>query len=256
MQNQHIMKRLLYISIILTALSCKRDPLITYNTEDNVYFNYTISANYYVDSTNFSFAYRDASVQDTILLVPLGVTGAPAATDRRYNLVVDAASTAVAGTHYELPEPVIHAGKVEDTLRLHLKRATDLTAGVKKLILHLQPNEFFKTQLQYRVVHTAALDTANVLTFSITMSDILDEGPFWNDSYAAFFGTFSLKKVRFIHDLLGMPLDFWSVFPDNQRRTVATYYASSTSRYLSDQAAQGNIIYDEDGTPMTMGAGY
>ena len=256
MQNQLIMKQLLYISIILTALSCRRDPLITYNTDDNVYFNYTISTNYYVDSTNFSFAYRDASVQDTILSVPLRVTGAPAATDRRYNLVVDPASTAAAGTHYELPELVIHAGKVQDTLRLLLKRAPDLTAGVKKLILHLQPNEFFKTQLEYRLVNNVARDSADVLTFSITMSDILDEGPFWDDSYAAFFGTFSLKKVKFIHDLLGMPLDFWSVYPDNQRRTAATYYASSTSRYLSDQAAQGNIIYDEDGTPMTMGAGY
>jgi len=256
MQKQLIMKRLLYIGIILTAASCKRDPLTTYNTDDNVYFKYTISANYYVDSTNFSFAYRDAGVLDTILSVPLEVTGAPAATDRRFNLAVDPASTAVAGTHYELPETVIHAGKVEDTLRLHLKRTPDLASGVKKLILHLQPNEFFKTQLQYRVVNNGARDTADAPTFTITMSDILDKGPYWDDTYAAFFGTFSLKKVRFIHDLLGMPLDFWSVYPDNRRRAAATYYASGTSRYLSDQAAQGNIIYDEDGSPMTMGAGY
>lgn len=250
------MKRLLYIIIILALASCKRDPLITYNTDDNVYFKYTISTNYYVDSTNFSFAYRDAGVQDTILSVPVAVTGAPAASDRPYKVIVDPASSAVAGTHYQLPEMVIHAGKVVDTLRLRLKRAADLASGTKKLILHLQPNEFFRTELRYKIVNNVARDTADLVTFSITMSDILDKGPFWDDYYAAYFGTFSLKKVKFINDLLGMPLDFWSVSPDNQRRAAATYYASTTSRYLSDQAAQGNIIYDEDGTPMTMGAGY
>jgi len=250
------MKRLLYIIIIFALASCKRDPLITYNTDDNVYFKYTISTNYYVDSTNFSFAYRDANVQDTILSVPVAVTGAPAASDRPFKVIVDPASSAVAGTHYQLPEMVIHAGKVIDTLRLHLKRAADLVAGSKKLILHLQPNEFFRTELRYKIINNTARDTADLITFSITMSDILDKGPFWDDYYAAYFGTFSLKKVRFINDLLGMPLDFWSVVPDNQRRASATYYASTTSRYLSDQAAQGNIIDDEDGTPMTMGAGY
>jgi hypothetical protein len=250
------MRQLLYITFILAAASCKRDPLITYNTDDNIYFNYTVSAASFVDSVDLSFAYRDVGVTDSILLVPIAVTGTPAAKDRRYTLVSDPASTAIAGTHFELPETSILAGKLTDTLRLHLKRTPDLTTGIKKLILRLQPNEFFKTDIQYKLNNISTRDTTDLLTFTIKMSDFLDKGPYWDGSYAQFFGAFSIKKVKFINDLLGMPLDFWSVSPDNQRRSAATYYASTTSRYLSDQAAQGNIIYDEDGTPMQMGAGY
>lgn len=250
------MKRSLYISIIiLIAASCKREPLVTYNTADNVYFNCKTGFSGFLDSMGFSFAYSDASIKDSILLIPIAVTGVPAATDRPFRLVVDPASTARAGIHYELPAPLIHAGKVEDTLRIHFKRAADLASGEKKLILKLQANEFFKTDLQYRTMNNTGPDTLDILTFSISASDLLGSGPYWS-FYGTYFGTFSIKKMQFIHDLLGMPLDFWSEAPSNQRKSAAIYYASATSRYLSDQAAQGNIILDEDGTPMQMGPGY
>jgi hypothetical protein len=250
------MKRSLYISIIiLIAVSCKRDALLTYNTADNVYFNYNRGFNVWLDSMDVSFANRDASVRDTFLLIPLAVTGVAAAADRPFKVVVDPASTALAGIHYELPEAVIHAGKVQDTLRLHFKRAADLASGEKKLVLKLVANEFFKTDLPYRMINGAAQDTLDLLSFSISASDLLVPGPYW-DVYSTYFGKFSTRKVRFIHDLLGMPLDFWSEAPNNQHRAAAIYYASATSRYLGDQAAQGNIIVDEDGTPMQMGPGY
>jgi hypothetical protein len=246
------MKQILFFIIILAAVSCKRESLTTYNTDDNVYFN-NISS----DTLDLSFAYSDASVQDTILAVPLAVTGPPSKKDRRFNLAVDPASTAVPGTHYDLPELVIHAGKVQDTLRLRLKRAAELATGNRKIILRLQPNEFFKTGIEYKMYNTAAPDTIDLLTFSITISDMLSAGPYWDSQYAPYFGAFSLKKVRFMHDLAGLPLDFWSVAePNNQQRALATYYASVTSRYLIEQDQEGNTIYDEDGSPMKMGPAY
>lgn len=256
MLNHHSMKRALYIVLIVTAASCKRDPLITYNSADNVYFNFIPTAGQVVDSTSVSFAYLDAGVKDTVLSIPVAVTGVPAAADRPFTISVDPSSTAQAGTHYDLPQAVIHARQVTDTVRLHLKRSPDLASGSRRLVLRLQPNDYFKTQLQYKMVNGSARDTVPVLTFSIMISDHLDKGLYWDSDYAGFFGAFSLKKVTFIHDLLGMPLDFWSVSADNQRRAAAVYYAATTSRYLGDQAALGNIIYDEDGTPMQMGPGY
>lgn len=250
------MKQILYSCIVLIAISCKREPLTTYNAADSVYFNYNMGFSSYNDSMDFSFAYADASVRDTVLKIPLAVTGVAATSDRYFSLVVDPASTAVAGTHYELPEPLIHAGKVQDTLRLLFKRTADLASGIKKLVLHLEPNEFFKTDLQYRITNNGTPDTMSVLTFSISGSDIISEGPYWSSFYAAFFGTFSKKKVEFIHDLLDMPLDFWTIAPTNQRKAMSIYYASTTGRYLSDQAAQGNVILDEDGTPMKMAPAY
>ncbi len=251
------MKRLLYISIILLAAACKREALTTYDVKDNIYFNNTVGTNNYVDTADFTFAYTDASITDTVVRVPLGVTGSPVATDRHFTLVVDSASTAQAGVHYELPDFVFHANQVVDTLNIKLKRASDLTTSVKKLILHLQPNDDFQTALVYRITGTSILDTTSMVTFTITTSDILNSGPDWTDTYAPYFGTFSLKKMELIHDLLGMPLNFWSTATmTSDQRVQAIYYATTMGRYLNDQASQGNTILDEDGTPMKMGASY
>ncbi len=251
------MKRLLYISIILIAAACKREPLVTYDVKDNIYFNNEISSGTYQDSLDFTFAYSDAAVKEMTINIPLGVTGAPAAADRYYKLVVDPTSTAVASTHFELPELVFRAGRVRDTLHVLLKRIPDQVSGIKKLILHLQPNEQFNTDILYRIMNNGTPDTSSMLTFSISTSDILSAGPYWTDYYARYFGTFSLKKVRLIHDLLGMPLDFWATSsPAPDKRSTAVYYASVMGRYLADEAKKGNIILDEDGTPMKMAPAY
>ena len=252
------MKRtLLYISILLLAAACKREALTTYDVKDNVYFNNQAGSGNFVDTADFTFAYSDASVTDTIIRVSFGVTGLPAATDRSFDVVVDPASTAVAGTHYELPSFVFRAGRVVDTMNIKLLRTLDLATSTKKLVLHLRPNESFNTALLYRVMGMSVFDTVSIITFAITTSDIMNSGPAWDDTYARFFGTFSLIKMRMIHDLLGMPLNFWSTATLTSAQTPqAIYYASTMGRYLNDQASQGNVILDEDGAPMKMAAAY
>ena len=251
------MKRLLYISIIFMVTACKREPLTTYHVKDNIYFSNEIGTGNYVDSLDFSFAYSDAAVKETTINVPLGITGVPATTDRHYKVVVDPASTAMAGTDFELPDLVFHAGRVSETLHLLLKRTPELASGTKKLILRLQPNEDFNTELLYRVINNSTIDTVSMVTFSLTATDILTAGPYWVDTYARYFGPFSLKKVKLMHDILGMPLDIWSVAaPTTAQRTTITYYASVMGHYLADEKNKGNLILDEDGTAMKMGPAY
>lgn len=251
------MKRLLYISIIFMAAACKREPLTTYHVKDNIYFSNEVGTGNYVDSLDFSFAYSDATVKETTVNIPLGVTGSPAATDRHYKLVVDPASTALAGTHFEFPDMVFRAGKVRDTLHLLLKRTPDLASGTKKLILRLQPNDDFNTELLYRVINNGTLDTVSMVAFSLTTTDILTAGPYWVDTYARYFGPFSLKKVNLMHDVLGMPLNIWSIAaPTTNQRITVIYYASVMGHYLADEKNKGNLILDEDGTAMTMGPAY
>lgn len=250
------MKRFIYIALVVLLFSCKRESLITYNATDNIYFNYNLGFNSYRDTLDFSFATKDVVITQEYLQLPIGVTGVPAQTNRTFKLVVDPASTAMPGVHYELPDAVIHAGKVQDTLNILLKRTADLASGRKKLILRLEANDLFHTDLKYRVMGNPALDTADALSFTIAVSDILQDGPFWATSYAVYFGNFSVTKVRFLNTLLGMPLDFWNVSPSNQRQAAAVYYAASAARYLKDEAAAGHIIYDEDGQPMKMGPAF
>lgn len=251
------MKRMFFLSVILVVIvACKREPLITYNTPDNIFFYYKLSTgHYYNDSMDVPFAIRSANLRDTTLSIPLGVSGTPAAFDRSYSVVADPASSAVEGIHYELPDLKIHAGVVKDTLRLLLKRAADLTAGKKKLILRLQPNEYFQTDLRYWKSSTR--DSVPMLQFTVTVSDLLEAGPYWQSVYTRFFGKFSKKKMYLINERLGMPLDFWydPVLTTNGRG-LATYYAAITARYLAEQADLGNTIIDEDGFPMKMGVAF
>src|SRR5690349_20319474 len=157
MQNHHSMKKLIYIVFVVLAASCKREPLDTYDATDNVYFNYNLGFGSYRDTLDFSFADKDVAVTDFYLVLPVAVTGPPSQTDPSFKLLVDPASTAVAGTHYELPPPLIHAGRVQDTLHILFKRTADLSSSRKKLILRLENNETFNTDLKYRVVGNPAI---------------------------------------------------------------------------------------------------
>ena len=273
------MKRIyVYFCCILALLSlpgCKKEGLMTYNASDNIYFNYIVGANpatftlgNYADSAVFSFAFSRASLTDTLLPVPVKVTGLAQNVDRTFSLSVDPSSTASVNTHYELPSSfVIHAGKTIDTTYIKLKRAADLKTKEVNLLLRLVANDQFKTQLLFRPKQVNSLtaipidprDTVRMQTLKIIFSDKLSAGPYWDSDYWYHFGTFSEKKVRLINQIVGMPLDFWSV-PANistEQTFNRSYYSGFTARYLSDQAAAGNIILEADGiTPMKMGYQY
>lgn len=231
---------------------------MTYSTDDNVYFNYIQGTSTFLDSMNFTFAYSEANVKDTFFNLPIAVTGAPAAVDRPINITIDPASTALQGTHYDLPQFVMRAGKVQDTLRIRLKRAADLQTSKKYLIFNLHASELFKTDILYKIGNGSNLDTCHLLRFQLSTSDILAAGQYWQWYYDVYFGEFTAKKVLMLHNMLGMPLDFWSTNEmTNAKITAAQYYAATMGRYLTEEAAQGRTVYEDDGvTPMRMADAY
>ena len=239
----------------LVAPACKRDNIMTYNATDNIYFDYkpTVSG-FPADSLEYSFAYSDASVTEAVIPIPVSVSGAPQERDRPYDLTVDAGSAAVEGVHYELPPLVMRAGRVHDTLFLKLKRTADLQQTTVRMVLRLQPGNEFGTAFDRRLSFG---DTIQMLSFKLSVTDELGEGPNWS-AFSGYFGPFSKKKVLLMHEIVELPLDFWSVSSlGSPERAYATYYAGAMSRYLKDQAELGNTIYEEDGvTPMKMGTDY
>ncbi|BAV06948.1 protein of unknown function [Filimonas lacunae] len=257
-------KLLLVAAIPVVFAACKKEGIMTYNASDNIFFNYKTGVDpsrdqlgFVIDSLDFTFAYSAASVTDTLFPIPVGVSGAPAATDRTYKVVIDAGATAVEGKHYNFTPLVVKAGRVTDTLWIHFNRTADLMQGKVSMTLHLVPNENFSTDIERRLEHSDK-DTINIIQFRLSLSDMLTEGPDWN-SYETYFGTFSEKKVRLMNQIVGLPLDFWAYGNGLSGADIANavYYATSMSRYLSQQAAAGNTIYDEDGvTPMKMGTDY
>lgn len=267
------MKRSFYTflagGLLLMAASCKKEALLTYKSADNIYFNYITGIDpannnlgQYTDSIDLTFSFSEATVLDTILTIPIAATGVASDHDRTFNLTVDAASTARPGMNYEFPGSfLLRAGKIEDTVRIKVKRTPELKSTMLTLLLTLRENEQFKTQYLFRPrqgnsqTDIQDQDTIWTTTFKVKMGDMLAPGPYWASNYEYFFGNFSEKKVRLMNQVAGMPLSFWSK-PANsaQDRSEIAYYGGFMARYLSDQAAAGNVILEEDGiTPMKMG---
>ncbi len=263
------MKRFIYNLLLgglalLSVTACKKSSLITYNASDNIYFNLITDTDpiHYADTANVTFAFSNSSVTDTIFRLPVAVTGVASRTDREFALSVDANSTATASTDYVLPSSfIVHAGRLIDTIPILFRRTAAIRTSSVLLALRLEDNARFKAQFSYRsglgndLTVIPAGDTIQMETFRITLSDMLQAGPYWNE-YDQYFGEFSEKKVRLMNQIAGMPLDFWSVdlYSIPQQKADALYYGGFTYRYLSDQAYQGNTIFEADGlTPMTMG---
>ena len=268
------MKRSFYTflagSLLLMGSSCKKEALLTYKADNNIYFSYIIGADpatdywgLYTDTLDFTFSFSDASVTDSTLLLPVGVTGVASSEDRTFNLAVDPASTAKPGLNYEVPSSLqVKAGRTSDTIRIRIYRTPELKTTAVSLLLSLQENDQFKTQVQFRPrsprspTNISDGDSVKTTTFKLSIADMLAAGPYWAQHYQYSFGNFSEKKVRLMNQVTGMPLSFWSK-PLNtaQERSEAAYYGGFFARYLSDQAFAGNTIFEDDGiTPMKMGS--
>ncbi len=130
------------VLIALSFMSCKKELLMTYHSENSIYFapavfNMPLGSSPLLDTTAISFAFAGGSTSDSTIKLYVVVTGAPEDQDRAYNLVVDSdSSTAKPGVHFVAPAPVqyIKAGKVRDTVNLKLLRTADMQDSNYRII--------------------------------------------------------------------------------------------------------------------------
>lgn len=253
------MKKPIYILILLVIAgafaACEKQQLMTYNAPDNIYFFYK-RINQRLDSLDFSFAYSPASVTDSTINIQIAVTGAPVNNDREFVITVDPSSTAKPGVNYVLPEKlVISAGSLVDSFPVKLIRTADLQTNKLFLKLNLNANDNFHTDIK---AITSTLDSINALAFKINLSDVLTQGNNWTSIYGTYFGPFSVKKLRLLNQVAGMPLDYVinGIYDLNLNARCA-FWAITMSRYLKDQQNAGTPVYEDDGsTLMVMAASY
>ncbi|TKC63988.1 DUF4843 domain-containing protein [Pedobacter hiemivivus] len=253
------MNKISYIAAFALALclfaSCKKESLLTYDVSDNIYFNYKASG-LIADSLEASFAIRPASATDSVLKLPLAITGTASDHDRTYKvIVIDSNTTAVAGKHYVLPASfTIRAGRVLDSLPVKLLRSADLQTKAVYLKLALQPGGDFTTDM--KTLYSSIAGTVNALAFKVKISDMFIV---WSSSFNTYFGVFSIKKIKLINQVTGMPFDYYTKgwLSDLQFSVRAANWAISVSHYLADQKAAGHTVYENDGiTEMKMGTAY
>lgn len=242
-----------YIFLLIAAVTvagCTKD-LKTYDGKPVVYFQYateTVAGRALTDSTIISFAYSAVTRTDSIIALPIKVTGLSAATNRTYQLAVAPASTATS-KHYEFVNTdfTIGAGKYLDTVYIKLHRTTDMLSSTFVILLNLQANENFGVDVQSKLVTSSTAVSTIIQT--IKVNDILKQPKYWLDYYL---GPFSRKKLYLMSDILGITIDKLDV---SASVAELVFYGKFMQRYLNEQKAAGTPILEDDGTPMTMGPG-
>nr|WP_199003031.1 DUF4843 domain-containing protein [Flavobacterium sp. ASV13] len=254
------MRKILILSAVLLFLlgfsSCSQEEIKTYNDTDNIYFSPAVfplvkNTRDLIDSTGVSFAFDNVAVQEKVYRIPIRVQGKLSDVDRTVKCTIDHSSTAVEGTHFSLSKNIIiRAGKAVDTITVTMHRTPDLKLNRVTLVLNLEENEFFTTKMQTKVINTLTQKTMNLTRFKLTFGDILSQPQSWS---VGFFGVFSAKKLFLMCDLLQLePAIFDQKTPAiGLSIPEMVYYGKFMKRYLEDQKASGNTIYEDNGTEMT-----
>ena len=242
-----------YVISVIRVNACKKENIPTFDAAPSIYFIATshLSPKTVTDSTLATFGYAADNVTDTVVSLLVNVLGKTASVDRVYKVVVlDSRTTAKAGFNYDLPQnPVIRAGFSTDSLNITIHRTPDILYNPLTLVLQLEPNENFKTDMTMDSLDAISGKPVYYTIFRVIMQDGLTKPWLWSQA-SYYFGTFSPKKLKLIHTVTGMPLDALSSY---DYYANWTFWATMTNRYLLDQKAAGTPVLEDDGTPMTMG---
>jgi hypothetical protein len=244
---------ILTMMVVQLMMGCTKD-IKTFDGKPQVYFLYAAQPkesfnDILLDSTIFTFAFTPSNVLDSIILVPVKVSGVSMNRDRSYVLRVNDSSTAKAGQHYEIIKSdfTISAGNFTDTVYIRLKRTPEMLTTSFNIYLELQANENFSIDLTKKLTAAGGNKTVSTIWHRVMVNDILRKPTYWLDGYL---GVFSRKKLYLMCGLLGITVDRL-----NTSVPIAElqYYGRFMQRYLNEQRAFGNIIKEEDGTDMIMG---
>ncbi|UMB52501.1 DUF4843 domain-containing protein [Lutibacter sp. A64] len=247
---------LILICFGLCLSSCDTDDIKTYQTSDNIYFSWSKHHNLwinntsqYIDSIGFSFAFKNATVVDTLFQLPISVQGKALDNDRIVNLKVLDQSTAIEGVHFDISDPVIfRAGMSIDSIPITFYRTPEMKNNTYTLAIELLANDDFSVNMKNEVLDDLTEEIRNHTIFQISVNDILTAPEYWYDGYL---GTFSSKKMFLMSELLGIATNFYD--SPIQSYSEVQYHGLFMQRYLNEKEASGETVYEDDGSKMMMG---
>lgn len=208
---------------ILTG-ACAQNDLLLYNSPTSIY-RVTIP-----DSLIYTFATRPASLLVDTVNVQYRVIGTAAAIDRPIRLVPETGATAKEGYHYQIGRAVVNANEFATTVPIYLFRRAGLKDSIVNVILKIEANEHF--ELGYK----------NQLTYKLSIADILTKPNRWDATWAAYFGTYSEVKFRFLISVTGKSDWEATPFPQDSR-----YLAQRARNALLEYVQQNGPLIDEFG---------
>lgn len=235
--------RIFMLLVLLVAGYGCESEYEDYSGTDAIYMNET------TDTTRFSFTYVDVDRQ--VQEIKIKTIGQVYDYDRAVNLRITPVN-AVEGVDFELlaDQYVVKAGENSLVVPIVMIRTGALQKEEKVIDMELLENEHFKTYYDYGSGDRVTWVKTNRLKQTLIFSEFMNQRPATWDPYVL--GTFSQKKFNLICNEMGIARE---KFLDSKFMSYRTnYIASYMKKYLAEQKAAGNTIYEEDGvTEMTMG---
>ncbi|MDQ0636725.1 hypothetical protein QF042_000290 [Pedobacter sp. W3I1] len=238
--------------VMILANACKKN-LDTYTGQNNIYFNEAgrlpaFNGEVIRDSTVMSFSL--AKNTDSVVNMIIKITGAVSDQDRSYKLVIDPVSTAIPGKHFDaLPQTFsIKKNKLQDTVKIKFHRTADLQAQNYTLFFKLVANENFSTEMVDKLINATTGQRLSFIRYRWFLNDIVKKPGRWTDGYL---GVFTRKKLSLLAQVLNVEPSYLDT---SVSIAEITAYGKFMQRYLNEQKAAGNTIYEEDGSEMIMGS--
>lgn len=262
----------LIITLIATFISCKKEEIMLFDREETgIYFqagNKTMMYGrneVYYDSLSFSFSNAPYKSIDTILSVKIRTMGVIKDYPRPIKLSVDQnKSTAIAGVHYvlDLSKAIIPANGSEINFQVKFLRTQDILDKIVSLILKLEENEHFKLYFNFQkntnnVYSTGSLIKADIFKFNI--SEIYTMPSYWSYFGSTYFGTWTVKKYKFVNEVLGWTNDDWQRGGYSDSKVILGRFgvgAFTVRNALQKLANEGKPMLEADGSFMQLGSSY
>lgn len=221
---------ILYLITILALFqfSCTEKEIEVYNSIDYIYFT-----NNNQDSTIYSFSFHPGKTED-LVPVEVAIIGNLTDKDREFTMSVVDEETTASVNNYEFPEKFIfRANKAVDTAYIKVINSEELKTKASRIVFEITENNIFLTGPQTNI------------KAKIVICDMLSRPTWWDSSIEEnFLGSYSTTKYRLFIIVAGV-----SDLTEMDESLVKAY-SLKLKYYLMQEKEKGNIIIDEDGSPM------
>lgn len=260
----------LVLPIVVQFQACEKQ-IMSYEGLEGVYFSVRHGDDHRAES---SWPYQPYSTVDFVRLgvdelefpVQVTISGPVKDYDRIFQVEVNPDSTtAVAGTHYDVParEWVIPAGEISTAVSIRVFRRPDLQDETKNVGLRLVPTADFALAFpEWDAIPSLnggmIVEKFDASLHTIRLSDVMLEPAVWSGSIQAggresgLLGVFSRRKMEFLETYLGLSYqDFASdeTMPMARMMLIATDGAAVLLRLFE----AGTPVLEDDGRLMWMG---
>jgi len=239
------MKYILYVTMVFTLFSCKKEAVETYQGKDGVsFFAYTYEQLNTTAVRSYSFAFQATEKQRDTLFIPMRITGKLSDQPRTVMLKTAQGTTATAGVDFELKEFTVPAGASKFNYPLILLNSAGMAKNVYRIVLEpAETKDFILGTLgQTPETVTNQGTEENFRYLKIDVSGMYVRPAYW-DLLDADFGEFSAEKYKFMVKILGITdFSFENIGSDG----LLNYPVTLRNALAAYEAANGPLL-DENG---------